>query len=90
MDKDDFVKTLKDFRKDINDLTKACQKATGNQVQSKTLLDGLETLATRWFEHIDPTLRTTFHLDEEVLNRYREPFGKTLELSGANRQKELY
>lgn len=89
MDKDDFVKTLKDFRKDMSGLAKACQKATGNQVQSKTLLDGLETLATRWFEHLDPTLRSTFRLDEEVLNRYREPFGKALELSGGKPAKRV-
>jgi len=89
MEKGDFVKTLKDFRKDTNDLANDCQKATGNQVQSKTLLDGLDVLATKWFEHLDPTLRSTFRLDEEVLRKYREPFGKILELSGGRPSKRV-
>lgn len=89
MDKGDFVRILKDFRKDINELQKACQKTTGNQVQAKSLLDRLETLATKWFEHLDPILRSTFHFDEELLGRYREPFGKLLELSGGKPSKRV-
>jgi len=89
MDKGDFIKVLKDFRKDISDLEKTCKKVTGKQVQSKKLLDGLEALATRWFDQLEPTLRATFHSDEETLNKYREPFGKTLELSGGKPSKRV-
>lgn len=89
MDKSDFVKALKSFRRDISDLEKACQKSRGNQIQAKSLIDGLEALATEWFEHLDPTLRSTFHLEEEVLSRYREPFGKILELSGGRPSKRV-
>jgi len=89
MDKRDFVNALKDFRKDLSDLEKACQKITGNQIQSKSLLDEFETLATRWFEHIDPTLRSAFHFDDEILIKYREPFGKILELSGGKPSKRV-
>lgn len=89
MDKEDFVKILKVFRKDTSGLLKACQKARGNQIQSKTLLDRLEALGTRWFERLEPTLRSTFRLDEEVLAKYREPLGKILELSGGRPSKRV-
>ena len=89
MEKEDFVRILKDFRKDAIALQKACQKVTYKQIQAKQLLDGLESLATRWFEHLEPTLRSTFRLDEEVLNKYREPFGKVLELSGGKPSKRV-
>jgi len=89
MDKGDFVKALKDFRKDISDLEKACQKIIGKQVQSKTLLNEIEAVATRWFEYIDPTLRSTYRLDDDVLSEYREPFGKMLELSGGKPSRRV-
>jgi len=89
MDKGNFVIALKDFRKDITDIAKICQKARGNQIQSRKLLDELEGLATKWFEDIEPVLRSSFHLDEEVLSKYREPFGKLLELSGGRPSKKV-
>ncbi len=89
MGKEDFVRILKDFRKDTIALQKACQKVTYRQIQAKHLLDELESLATRWFEQLEPTLRSTFHLSGEVLDRYREPFGKILELSGGKPSKRV-
>jgi hypothetical protein len=89
MEKSDFVNTLKDFKKNIADLEKICQKTIGQQVQAKKTLDSLESLATNWFENIEPVLRSTFHLEEEVLNSYREPFGKLLELSGSRPSKRV-
>ena len=87
MDKSDFIKTLKGFKKDIADIEKVCQKTAGHQVKAKATLDGLEFLATKWFENIEPLLRSIFRLDEEVLNSYREPFGKILELAGGKPSK---
>lgn len=81
MDKGDFVKFLKDFRKELDKIQKECKNVTGKQIQSKRLLDEIEILATRWFEYINPILRSTFHFDDVALNIYREPFGKLLELS---------
>jgi hypothetical protein len=89
MDKEDFIKILKDFRKDISDLVKACQKARGNQIQSKNILAKLEALGTRWFEDLDPPLHHTIHLDEEVLVKSRERLGKILELSGGRPSRRV-
>ncbi len=89
MEKEDFVKILKEFKKDIIDLEKQCQKAPGDRVRAKALLSKLEVLATRWFEQIDQPLRSTFHLDEEVVHKYREPLGKVLELSGGQPSKRV-
>lgn len=89
MEKNDFVNALKEFKKDIADLEKICQKTVGQQVQAKKTLDSLESLATNWFENIEPVLRSTFHLEEDVLNSYREPFGKLLELSGGRPSKKV-
>lgn len=87
MDKENFVKTLKDFKKDIGDMEKQCRQVAGRQIQSKTLLNSLEVLATRWFDQFEPALRSTFRLEEEILLKYREPFGKILELSGVKPTK---
>ncbi len=87
MDKEGFVKVLKDFKKDAHNLRKQSQKVSGKQIQSKVLLGQLEDLATRWFEQIDQPLRVTFLLDEETTNKYREPLGKILELSDGKPSK---
>jgi hypothetical protein len=89
MDKGEFVKSLKDFRKDIAALEKVCRKVKGNQLQTKKILDGLEVLTTKWFENLEPILRSAFHLGEEVLSKYREPFGKLLELTGGRPSKKI-
>jgi hypothetical protein len=89
MDKSDFVKVLKDFRRETADILKICQKASGTQIQSRKILDGLETLATKWFESIEPILRLSFHFEQEELVGFREPFGKLLELSGGRPSKKV-
>jgi hypothetical protein len=89
MDKADFVKTLKDFKKEISGLANRCRDITSSRVRSRAIWDALESLATRWFEQIEPILRSTFRLDDEVLQRYREPFGKILELSGGEPSKRV-
>lgn len=87
MEKSDFVSALKDFKKDIAEVEKVCQKTAGQQVQTKTSLERIESLATNWFETFEPVLRSTFHFEEDVLNSFREPFGKLLELSGGRPSK---
>jgi len=89
MDKVEFLNSLKAFRKEISDLEKLCQKAPGRQVQSKALLDSLETLATRWFDEIDQPLHFIYQIDESTLNFYREQFGRLLELSDSKPSKAL-
>jgi hypothetical protein len=89
MDKQDFVKLLKEFKKDTSDLAKDCRAARGKQVQTRALLNRLEVLATRWFEQIEPVLRSTYGFDEDVVFAYREPFGKLLELSGGRPSKRV-
>lgn len=89
MDKENFVKSLKDFKKEIIGLAKACQNTSGNQIQAKSLLNQLEVLGTKWFEYLDQSLRTIYHIEEECLTKYREPFGKILELSGRNPSKKV-
>lgn len=89
MEKSDFVNTLKDFKKNIADLEKVCEKNNGQQIQSKETLGKLEALATNWFENIEPVLRSTFHFEEETINNFREPFGKILELSGGRPSKKI-
>jgi hypothetical protein len=89
MEKSDFVNALKDFKKNIADLAKICDKTAGQQIQAKETLGKLELLATNWFENVEPVLRSTFHLDEETINSFREPFGKILELSGGRPSKKV-
>lgn len=87
MDKVDFVRSLKSFKTDINNIAKESQKVTGKQIQSKALLNRLEVLATTWFEQIEPILRSDFQFNEEIISKYRDPFGKMLELIGGKPSK---
>jgi hypothetical protein len=89
MEKSDFVNALKDFKKDIAEVEKVCQKTAGQQIQARTRLERLESLATNWFEYFEPILRSTFHFEEEILDSFREPFGKLLELSGGRPSKKV-
>lgn len=86
--KQDLLKILKKLKKDVTQLAKKCQKAPGKQIQSKALLESLESLGTLWFEEIEPVLRTTTSV-ETVLIRYQEFFGKLLELSGSKPSKKV-
>jgi hypothetical protein len=87
MNKEDFVATIKEFKRSVSVLAKACQKVTGKQIQSKTLLNELESVATRWFDEFEPALRATYHFDDQTLQQFREPFGKILELIGGKPSK---
>jgi hypothetical protein len=89
MNKEDFVATLKAFKKDVGKLAKKCQDVTGKQIQSKVILNELELLATKWFDDIEPSLRSTYLLDADILRRYREPLGKILELTGGKPSKTV-
>ena len=42
MNKEDFIKTLKDYKSDLTGLTAACRKTVGNQIQAKGILEALE------------------------------------------------
>jgi hypothetical protein len=89
MEKADFIKVLKDFKKEISDLDKICQKTSGKQLRQKALLERFEAIGTKWFEQVEPNLRSTFHFDEDMLSTYRQPFGKLLELSGGKPSKKV-
>lgn len=89
MDKSDFIKALKEYKKEIKYIENICLKTSGPRIQAKTTLDGIEAFATKWFENFEPILRFTFNVDDEILNRYREPFGKLLELSGGKPSKKV-
>lgn len=89
MDKGDFVQTLKNYKQEIGAARKRCQKVTGKQIQARAFLDQLEAVATKWFDDIERTLRSTFQLDEDVLSQYREPLGKILELSGGKPSRRV-
>lgn len=89
MDKEPFVIILKDFKKECNGIAKKCQKVTGKQVQSKNLLSEIEVLSTKWFEQIEPFLRSNFKFDDEIISKYRDPFGKLLELLDSKPSKKV-
>lgn len=87
MIKEDFVKALKDHKKEISDVGKQCQKAKGKQIQSRILRGLLESLATKWFEQMEQPLQFTFQISNDVLQRYHNEFGKILEISGTSPAK---
>ena len=87
MDHDSFVIAVKEFRKRLSDLSTRCDQARGRHVQSAATLADLEKLATQWFSEIEPTLRSSYSLDEGLVARYHDHFGKLLELLGGKPSK---
>lgn len=82
-----FAEDLKAFRATIEKLSKDCASAPGNQVQRKSLLGRVESVAADWFDRFDPTLRWEFAIPEDVLDKYRKTFGSLLEASGGRPSK---
>lgn len=89
MDKTTSVEELKAFRNELSSLQSACQAVTGTQIQARATLMQLEILATRWFEHVEPTLRRSFGIEEATTSPYRDRFGKLLELSATRPSRQL-
>jgi len=89
MEKEDFVNFLKAFKKESSDIVKKCQKVSGKQIQSKSLLTEIEKLSSKWFEQLEPFLRSNFKFNDEIISKYREPFGKLLELTDGKPSKRV-
>jgi hypothetical protein len=89
MNKNDFVTVLKTYRKNCFELDKASEKAAGKQIQARALLNEIEVFATRWFDEIEPTLRSTYSLEETILAKYRAPLGALLESVGGKPSKQV-
>jgi len=89
MEKKEFIKVLKDFRASVLRQEQECRKVSGIQIQSKSLLNGLESIATNWFDVIESELRTKYLFCDETINKYREKISKILELSGGRPSKRV-
>jgi hypothetical protein len=53
------------------------------------LLHRIEELATKWFDTLEPILRWDYSLDDMALERYREPFGRLLEVTDRRPSKTI-
>lgn len=80
MQKTDFVLSLKQFKIRISEVSKKCNLVKGRRLQSISLLSDVEKTASEWFDELEPTLRNKYKLNEDKLTKYRECFGKLLEL----------
>lgn len=84
-----FAEDLKGYRATIEKLSKDCASAPGNQVQRKTLLERVESVAAEWFDKYYPTLRWEFAIPDEDLHKYRQAFGNLLEASDGRPSKNV-
>jgi|GEM_PF-831276 len=89
MNKQDFINLLKDFKKEIVAVSKECQSAKGRQVQTKELLGKLEKLGVVWFDKIESGLRAQYDIDDEITGKYRDLFGRVLEITGGRPSKRI-
>ncbi len=89
MEKKEFVTSLKEMKSHLQALKKRCENTPGKQIQSKSLLQELENFATKWFEQVEPTLRSSYHFTDDSLARPREACGKILEISGGKPSKQV-
>lgn len=88
-EKSEFISLLKERRTALQRLLNQCARASGKQVQARSLLESIEQAATSWFEVLEPALRSTYALSPEVLEKARGTFGKLLELSSGRPSKQV-
>lgn len=89
MNKSEFVRSLKEFKEGLEQLQADCDAAPGKQVRRVGLLDRMEKVAALWFETYEPKLRWDFKFDEHVLDRFRLPFGRLLEITDGSPSKKV-
>jgi hypothetical protein len=89
MNKSEILELAKSYKDEIHEVKNNCQNISGKQIQTIKLKESLELLATKWFDQIEPLLRNKIYLDEAIINQYREPFGKILELSDGKPSKRV-
>ena len=87
MNKPDLVEDLKQYRAAAETVRRTCAAAPGKQLQARAQLTDVEALASRWFDHFEPLLRSAYSIDETVLAGYRSSFGRLLELVGGKPSK---
>lgn len=81
MDKKEFSTDLKEFKTKLTDLKKQIQNIKNKQIQSKSVLQNMETLAAMWFDKFESTIRHFYSLKPETIDQYHSYFGKLLEYS---------
>ena len=89
MEKQEFISFLKEIKSQLQILITRCSKSSGKQVQSKSLLIELESFATKWFEQVEPELRSFYNLSDSSINVQRELFGKILDLCDGRPSKQV-
>lgn len=81
MNKVEFTNDLKTFKAEIIDLRKKVQNIRNKQIHGKSVLQSIETIATKWFDRFESTIRHFYSLDTEIVDRYHTNFGKLLDYS---------
>jgi hypothetical protein len=87
MEKQQLVAHLKGIKKQLTWIVKRCDVLKDKQVRNKDLLEMMEALAVSWFEEIEQSLEVASPDEEEKRSKYRDLFGKLLEISGASPAK---
>ncbi len=88
MDKNTLVESIRDFKKNIEQLLKKVDSVNGNQIQAKALLFEVEQISTKWFEDYENLLKNSFKIPGNIIDRYRANFGKLLELCDGKPSKK--
>lgn len=81
---------LRKFHGDLRALKSLVNKETGPRVSKAGLRAEAETLSTRWFSDLAPTLSQQQCLTAETIERYSSHFASLLKLSKPNNHKSRY
>lgn len=89
MDKAELIGLLRKHKGKVQQLIKETETIKGGQIQAKATLEHYESLATTWFDSIEPELHSVDEISDETVGKYRILFGQILEIIDGRPSKQI-
>lgn len=87
--KESIISKLEQIESSLKNLLRTINSINSDFVSRKEIEDTSKDLAKTWFEEIESNL-PSFEVDETIIKKYKELFGKLLELGMGKQRKKIY
>jgi hypothetical protein len=89
MNKEETIKTIVEIHKELEKLDDFLAQCKTKFITKKQTKQEIQTISTKWFENLDPTLRQ-FGISESTKGKYHELFTQLLQLSVKTSWRKTY
>lgn len=86
--KDSFLNLLEEIETSIKSLKGFIKFNKGEFISKKAITDLSKDTSRKWFEEVEPSLKTIFSIDDQIIQRYHGYFDKLLKLSLASKSRK--